>query len=335
MKPVAKLPVIIWVFLTLLVYSSVLISPTTFRFSGLISFGIPFVLLLNLLFLIISLAFKSKLGWVAFILIVCGWPFINVGVSFNSGGDMTSDGIKVLNFNIMRFNYSHTKDVNRKIISFIEENDADIVCLQEFAATTANYEAIKRTHSYEVFLGGYSNSFAIFSKYPIVTGGALYDAGVTNNILFTDLQIGPDTVRVYNVHLESMSINPETIQTTDGIKKEYESVKNKFIKASVSRARQVKDLVEHSLKCKYPVLITGDFNDVPFSYNYFQLRKHYSNAFEKKGKVLGATFNNKLPFLRIDNQFYSNEFTLKAFKTINNVYYSDHFPLIGIYELSR
>lgn len=334
MKSIIKLPVLLWVFFSLLVYSSILISPLTFKYSGLISFGIPFVILLNFLLLILSAVFKSKFGWVALFLIVCGWPFVNVGISIGGNNDLSQGGIKVMNYNIMRFNYDQTTDVNNKIISWIEKNDADIICIQEFAATNANLNSLKGINDYYAALGGYANSFAIFSKHPIINSGALYEVSSTNNITFADLIIDIDTIRVYNVHLQSMGINPEKIQTTDGIKEEYESVKNKFISGSVDRARQIADLLDHSANCNYPILIAGDFNDVPFSHNYFSLRKQFANAFEKKGSGLGATFNNKLPFLRIDNQFYSNDFNLKAFQTGNNTYYSDHFPLIGIYELS-
>lgn len=335
MKSLVRIPTLLWAFVTLLVYLSVLISPLNFKYSGVISFGIPIFIFLNFLLLIFSLVFKWKVGWVALFLLVCGWPFINVSVSLNGDDNLEQEGLKVLNYNLMRFHYEGSTNNKQKIIDWLEEVKPDVLCFQEFPYRPSNVNEFKKLNDYYAFLGGYANSFAIFSKYPIVGGGALYDGNATNNVVYADINKNGDTIRVYNVHLQSMGINPETIQTTDGIKNEYEKVTNKFLFASANRATQLSDLLTHTQGCPFPMLLAGDFNDVPFSHNYFKLRRSFQNAFEKEGKGLGITYNNKIPYLRIDNQFFSSEFTVKAFKTVNNIYYSDHFPLIGIYDLSN
>lgn len=334
MKSLVRVPTLLWSFITLIVYLSVLVSPLSFKYAGVISFGIPVIILLNLVLLILSVVFRWKVGWVALFLLLCGAPFINVALSVSGDQDLEKKGLKVLNYNLMRFQYEGS-DNRQNIIDWVGQTDADVLCFQEFPYRASNVDEIKRLNNYHAFLGGYANSFAIFSTYPIINGGALYDEASTNNIIYTDIVRKEDTLRVYNVHLQSMGINPEKIQTTDGIKNEYEDVTNRFLFGSASRADQLSDLLDHVQRCKYPILVTGDFNDVPFSHNYFRLRRYFHNAFEKKGIGFGITYNNKIPYLRIDNQFYSSEFTLKAFKTFNDVYYSDHFPLIGIYELSN
>lgn len=334
MKSLLKLPVLIWVFVSLLVYASVLISPLIFQYSGVVSFGIPIVLLLNLIFLVLSLVFKSKLGWVALLLLICGWPFVNIGISVNGNDDLSQDGIKVLNYNVKWFVDDKSNEYN-DVIDWVKEMDADILCFQEFYPRKGIAQRIAENSQYHISMDSKRSTVAIFSRYPVLNDGLLLDENSLNNIRFADLLIGHDTIRVYAVHLESMGIDPNKIQDREGIQNEYDDVKSRFLTSSTSRTTQINTLIRHVEGTIYPVIIAGDFNDVPFSYNYFEFRKRFSNAFEEEGRGLGVTFNQKIPYLRIDNQFYSEQFKLKAFKTVDNVYYSDHFPLVGIYELSH
>ncbi len=332
MKPFFKLPILVWISISLLVYASVLISPLTFRYSGVVSLGIPFVILLNFVFLILSLLFKSKIGWVPFLLLVCGWPFINVAVSLDGNADLDQEGIEVLSYNVRWF-VDARGDNYKEAMSWIEDVDADIICFQEFYPLRGIAEKI-RSKGYELSMDKDQFNTAIFSKYPIINDGLILESTSVNNIRFADLLVENDTIRVYNVHLQSMGIDPNKIQDTEGIQNEYDNVKSKFLFSSTSRTKQINVLMDHIGLSNYPVIIAGDFNDIPFSYNYFQFRRRFGNSFEEQGNGLGTTFNGKIPFLRIDNQFFSKEFRIKAFKTIDNIYYSDHFPLIGIYELS-
>ncbi len=333
MKSFVKYPVLLWMFFSLLVYGSVLVSPLDIGYSGIVSFGIPFVIILNFLFLLLALIFKSKLGWMAVFLLICGWPFVNIGVSLNGNNDIEQEGIKVLNYNVKWFVGAKANDY-QDVIDWIGGVDADIICFQEFYPLKGIADRIKRSGDYYISMDNDQYNTAIFSKYPIINEGLLFDDASINNIRFADIKILTDTIRVYGVHLQSVGIDPEKIQDREGIQNEYDDVKSKFLFSSTSRTEQIKKLFEHIETTDYPVIIAGDFNDVPFSYNYFQFRKKFTNAFEAQGQGIGVTFNHKIPYLRIDNQFFSKQFRLKAFKTVDDIYYSDHFPLIGIYELS-
>lgn len=333
MKSLTKLPVILWVFFSLLVYSSVLISPGFFKYSGLISFGIPFILILNFVGLVLSLIFQSRFGFVALLLLIFGWAFINTGVSFIGNDNLDQEGIKVLNYNVKWFTNAKSDNYG-EVLEWINDVDADIICFQEFYPEKGIENRLAKMGGYYVSLDKERYNNAIFSKFPIVNDGLLLKENKLNNIRYADLLVDSDTIRVYGVHLQSMGIDPNKIQDSEGIKNEYDDIKSRFLFSSSSRTEQIEILLSHANDCRYPIIIAGDFNDVPFSYNYFQFKKLFLNAFEEKGKGIGATFNNKIPYLRIDNQFYSKRFKLKAFKTVSSIYYSDHFPLIGIYELS-
>ena len=333
MKSILRLPLILWTCFSVLVYSSVLVSPVIFKYSGIISLGVPLIILVNFIFLFLSILFKWKSGFVALFLLIIAYPFMNVAISLEGPQESKGNTIKVLNYNVKWFTDAR-KDNYRAAIEWIKEENADILCFQEFYPRQNISSRIIQNSGYYVSIDPKSFHVAIYSKYPIINDGFVFANDDFNNVRFADLKIKEDTIRVYSVHLESMGINPEKIQNPEGIKTEYENVKNRFVSASNFRTKQIKELLIHISQCKHRTLIVGDFNDVPFSYNYFQFRNRFKNAFEEVGRGFGTSYNGKLPFLRIDNQFYSKGFRAISFTTLNNVYFSDHYPLVGIYEIT-
>jgi endonuclease/exonuclease/phosphatase (EEP) superfamily protein YafD len=83
----------------------------------------------------------------------------------------------------------------------------------------------------------------------------------------------------------------------------------------------------------YPVLVCGDFNEVPYSYIYGELRKSLKNSFEEKGQGFGFSFNHLPYFIRIDHQFYNDKrLSVHDFTTYSKIKYSDHYPIMGTYS---
>jgi endonuclease/exonuclease/phosphatase family metal-dependent hydrolase len=76
----------------------------------------------------------------------------------------------------------------------------------------------------------------------------------------------------------------------------------------------------------YPVIVCGDFNDVPNSYAYRTIGKGLQNAFTEKGRGIGRTFTGISPTLRIDNIFVAENFEVKQFLRLRQQL-SDHFPI--------
>ncbi len=333
MQKIRKYFLLIWFSLTVLIYASVLVSPLHFEYSSLISLAIPFFIVLNLIGLLLSLMFKMKRWWVYLLLLLLAWPFFNVLLQFNKHDSIDKEDVKVLSYNVKWFVDARENNY-QDVIDWLLEQEADILCLQEFYPRKNISSRIMKD-------GGYQNAtidsrfnVALYSKYPIVNKGLLFPDSELNNVLYADLQKGDQVIRVYSVHLQSMGINPDKIQDREGIQTEYEDVKLKLLNGGKERANQVEVLLEHAKGSPHPVIIAGDFNDTPFSHNYFKLKRRYNNSYEQKGQWMGVTYNGKIPFLRIDNHFYDQErLDLIRFNTLGDIYYSDHFPLIGYYRI--
>ena len=329
-------------------YLSVFISPAKFWLAGFIGLAIPAVFFLNLGLLLYFSLRRSKLLMYPLVALVLGFGFWKNTFSWN-GEDNTTSDLSVLSYNVRVFNvYGHLNDnfeSSRQMIRWVQEHPADIKCLQEFYNHNESdlFNTINaigdRQNYYHYFQKGSNERFglAIFSRYPIVNKGLLgADPRKFNNTIYIDILIGEDTVRVYNMHLESMSIDEEALVNPDpdNLDKDLQSLGRKLKNGFKKRADQVDLLVQHIQECPYPVVLAGDMNDVPYSYSYRCIKKVLSNAFEKTGNGFGTSYNGKLPFLRIDNQFYSQSLRATNFMTHDQVPYSDHFPITAGYSVS-
>jgi len=317
---------------TLVSYLSVLVSPDVFKLSAGISVFIPVFIGLNLIVFFIYLFSRSVRMIVPLVLLALGFPFLKVTLAFHGQNDDQSS-FSLLSYNVRWFTRGKVQDGNL-IHDFVEQESPDVLCFQEFYPVKKHIETLKRLGDYQSVANQHSSNLAIFSKYPLLNQGLLLENSRFNNIQFADLLIEKDTVRVYNLHLQSMGINTSKLQDTEGIREGYEEVKTKFLDGAAVRARQIDTLMTHIEDCRYKILIAGDFNDVPFSFNHFRLKRSFTNAFEAAGSGFGMTYNGRLPFLRIDHQFYGEGIRATSFKTFNDIEHSDHFPILGIYALS-
>jgi endonuclease/exonuclease/phosphatase family metal-dependent hydrolase len=332
MKKGTSIFLIVVFILTLISYASVLISPQDFRVSGFVSLSIPFFLILNLVLLIYYLARLSKKVFLPLVSLIVGINFVLITIPMVDN-EKAGEAFSVLSYNIKWLVETEEGGGFDKALNWIASDDADIKCFQEFNPRRNIVDAIKKNGEFKSVVGGRGKTLAIFTNGRIINSGVLFFEDNINNVLFADIRINLDTVRVYNVHLESMGIKFNEMSSSEEVKEAYKNLKRRFVDGSVERAGQIKALLKHAEESKYPVIISGDFNDVPYSYNYFKLRANFNNAFEEVGKGLGFTFNGGLPFLRIDNQFYNSKLKVHKFKTSRDVFYSDHFPIKGSYSV--
>jgi len=258
-----------------------------------------------------------------------------------------ADGLKVLTYNAHLFNSNRKSDGQSEanVFTWLQEHPADIKVFQEFFQdyTSASKNAIKIMgkdvgfeSSYLVIKGNpkkRSYGLAIFSRYPIINEGKVFDKDGTNGAIFADIFVDNDTIRIYNAHLESMSINSDGLENLEGVKQNYRQTLGKLHRGSLERSKQLNLLVEHYLNSPHPVILMGDLNEVPYSYTYFKLSETLENAFEKAGRGFGFTYNKVLFFLRIDHIFSSPVLKPVQFKTHREVDYSDHYPVSATFSL--
>jgi len=325
---------------SILFYSSVYVSPEYFKYIGLLPFFIPIVFLVNCVFFsILALAWR-KTALLHLIALLIGFKFALITIQFHPSNE-DAKGLKVLSYNVHLFDYKRRTEgkFDPNVYTWLQDHPADVKVFQEFYQdfTTASRNSIKLLGKDQGFNVSYhliegkpekrSYGMAIFSRYPIINEGKVFDNSRTNGAIFADIVVNDDTVRIYNAHLESMKINSEGLENIEGVKENYRQTLSKLHQGSLARSKQLKVLVEHYSNSPHPIILMGDLNEIPYSYTYFKLSERLQNAFEKSGRGFGFTYNRILFFLRIDHIFSSPEITPIQFKTHREVDYSDHYPV--------
>lgn len=276
--------------------------------------------------------------------LVIGYKFLLITFQINSRNE-EAEGLKVLTYNAHGFFYKNqtASDSDPNVFTWLADHPADIKVIQEFYQdnTSANRNAIKiigkngdYEHYYHVVDGNEkkrSYGMVIFSKYPIINEGVVFDNNRSNGTIFADIQIGGDTIRVYNTHLESMAIEAESFDNYEQAKLVYRQTIGKLHRGSLARAQQLSILFEHLNNSPHPILLMGDLNEIPYSYAYFKLSQKLINAFEKAGRGFEFTYNRVLFFLRIDHIFADQSITPVHFNTHREVDYSDHYPVTATF----
>ena len=348
---------LVFVALLLSSYLSLYISPELFwpiAFSGL---AYPVFLIFNLFFVLFWIGFFKKYFLLSLITILLGYNQIKTIYNFSGSGSKLSFGntIKVMTYNVRLFDLYNWRNDSSKltrnaIFGLIDTESADILCLQEYysgagkGADFADTISLKSGYKYrsvELFnknKAGLPYGLAIFSKYPIVKTEKISFANSKVNFCQScDVRIGKDTIRVLNMHLESIKfgkedynfVNEITNSTTanEGIKKGSTAIIGKMRDAYIKRVSQIETVAEFVKKSPYPVILIGDFNDTPVSYCYKQIENELIDTFVEAGKGFGQTHTQTLPMLRLDYIFHSNELKTVEHKIIDKDY-SDHFPVV-------
>lgn len=239
---------------------------------------------------------------------------------------LNENSLNVMNYNVRLFNlYDWISDstIPAQISAFITENDPDIISFQEYSSTKkVNLNAYPHKH---VVLKKQSPSFgqAIYSKFPIINKGNLNFESSGNNAIYADVIKGKDTIRIYNVHLQSLHINQSDIDFDQEASKRL--VRRMAHSFKIQQA-QAEILASHIQSSPHKTIVMADLNNTAFSYVYRKIKGSKNDAFAERGKGLGATYLIKNIPLRIDFILTDRTFTVNNFKT-HTEELSDHFAI--------
>ncbi len=346
--------VAVFVVLLLLTYLSPYINPLFNWYFAILSLLYPFILLVNLVLLGISFFFQKKyLRYVLLIVILGGYLYHHrfFALHFTNKKDIKTGDIRILSYNVKTFdlyNWSKNYRSRQKIIHFIDSVQPDIACFQEYITdnrniinTTDTLSGLLHTnfiHQYFLRSNRYFHfGMATFSKYPIVHRDEILFKNSQNFVLITDILKNKDTIRVFNCHLQSNRFDQHEFNYLDSISDNFDKKKFHELKpilkrlrlAFHKRAHQIVILKNSMNRSPYPIILCGDFNDVPNSYTYQTLSKNLYDSFLESGNGFGTTYSKFLMPYRIDFVLYDNHFT-SVYSKVYEIPYSDHFPYFTV-----
>lgn len=336
-------------------YCAHFVNPNKFIYISFFGLGFNLILLINIAFILFWLFFKKRYIFISLVVILFSWNRISINLQFNKSKPIenTDKYLKVMTYNTRFFNYYHWENLSNvkttdKIFNLINKELPDIVCFQEFYFDKSPHFNLKKIkgkyptakyHYIKTYWNKKSNfSMATFSKYPIIKNKNIFVSDrIKNFCIYSDIIYNNDTVRVFNVHLQSIRLDADDYKFLKKI--EYKLNENKHLTVSLKkiiwkltagfqkRARESEIVNTAIKKSPYPVIVCGDFNDTPTSYAYNKISENIKDAYIESGFGFSKTFLKKFLFSRIDYIMYSNNFSSIYYKVIKKKY-SDHYPVI-------
>ncbi len=318
-------------FALLLSYLLPYVPPKTFPLLSVLSLGVPLLILFNFIFLLFwAIRFKRQL-FLSLIILGLGYNYVLSWIQLSSEPETNGDNnMSLMSYNVRMFNaYKWTEDdkIPEKISSFIAEKDPDILATQEHFVGVSGMVNSYPYHFIKLKVGGSEFGSAIFSKYPIIKSHSVdFPEDGNNNAIFVDVVKNEDTLRIFNVHFQSLNIKPgiNDLQKEDS-KKLFGRIGYGF-KLQQKQAEMMMAEVE---KSPFKTVILGDFNNTAFSYIYKLVKgDRFKDAFLEVGSGFGQTFNLNYFPLRIDFMLIDEGLNTQTFEVFP-VDLSDHYPIFS------
>jgi endonuclease/exonuclease/phosphatase family metal-dependent hydrolase len=356
---------IVLVFFFLLSCLVPLLDPQNWWFIAFFGLAFPFLLLLNLLLVAGWLILmRPRYALISGIALLFSIPNILVFFAFNRPGGFDYQKqpgtLRVATWNVARFlelkrNSNSGSQKRMKMFELIRQQDADVICLQEFHTSIDSnyYDNITPIHkdlgypyyyfSFDLDGDNHFYSSIIFSRYPFAdTGRIRYPRPTLPDVLmYADIIKDRDTIRIYTTHLQSLQLGKKDYDRIgkitsgeDSLVANSRSILGKIRKGFSHRSIQAAMVHEVMGVSPHPYLLCADLNDVPNSYTYSTVRGSLQDAFLKKGFGIGRTFTGLSPTLRIDYIFADDNFRVGQFNRVVKSL-SDHYMLVADVELKK
>ncbi|MGY0426136.1 MAG: endonuclease/exonuclease/phosphatase family protein, partial [Polaribacter sp.] len=187
------------------------ISPKTIPVFAVLSVLMPILLILNVLFVIYWLIKLKKHFLLSSVVLIVSCFIFPPLYKISANNSSLNNDLKVMSYNVKSFDLFFSKkntSTYKNGFDFIATKNPDVLAIQEFYKS----KKIKISYPYSyIKINKKKTKFgmAIYSKFKIINSGSLNLKNTNNNIIFADIIRNKDTIRVYNLHLESFRIkNP-------------------------------------------------------------------------------------------------------------------------------
>ncbi len=332
----------------LLVGYSGWINPVDHPTIATLGMGFPFVLILNIVFLVLWTFIRKRMLWLPLLGFILAYFPIRTYTPFNLPKDKPHGTIKVLSYNVFLFDtWDDIKGQTNPIADYIVRSKADIVCLQEAMIDTP--DSAKMMHFFHqtypyidkmVKKKPGNDHLVLLSKFPILHRDTIAIPSLSNMSVAYYLDINGTETLLVNTHFESYGFNTETKNDFDKLVKgdiinsKAKTVSSLLIdklgQTMARRAPQVDTVaafVKKHLDKNMPVILCGDFNDTPISYSHNTINNVLTDCYVASGNGTGWSYHQNKMYFRIDHIFASDAFEAYGAKIDKSIKNSDHYPI--------
>ncbi len=349
-----------FIILLLITQLSPLLAPDIFWPLTILAFAFPALLIINIVFVLFWLMFLKRYFLYSLLALILSYSLILDHFQYQNSEPIeeTENTISLFSFNARNLSnnnaYRGDKMIRNQIVEFVADQSAEIICFQEFQTYPTkgvraeldykNRLALANMHI-TPYLKENTHEFldliVLYTKYPILNSYDFYLDGKAYGF-YVDLKIEKDTIRLFNLHLESNHFNRSDyhIFTKNETKIDTEK-RNRIVrliqklkKYSIKRSFQARTIKKEIDNSPYPVVVVGDFNDTPASFAFQHISNKMRDAFREKGNGYSNTFNGDLPPMRIDYVLFAENFKVVDYQVLKPDL-SDHYPILVKFETGK
>jgi len=339
---------------------AMIVPPTKLHFLALMALGFELFAITNLIFAV-SWLFSSRKSWSVISVLALLISITPLKATFSTSLNKSSlqshssefneekplNSLRILTYNTHLLQ-NNTPIEHNDLLRYVRNSGADIVCMQEYAVYKdkryPTFQAVKNALTdlfpYTYFDFSIHNQrlqygLAVYSKFPLIHKTTIPIHAEGNGANYCDVLVPTDnrtdTFRLFNNHLQSNSLLPAEIDSllskNAGHYTLHSPLPTKLARAYTQRTEQVQTIRQFIDDSPYPVIVCGDFNDIPVSYTYHQLSRNLKDAFLTTSFLrTGHTFVKRGLGIRIDYILHSDLFNATDCR-IDHVNYSDHYPV--------
>ena len=269
--------------------------------------------------------------------IACCIPYIGTMWQIRSLDKKAADaqpGIKVATYNVFMFNRETSGFMAQDILAEMGRQNVDVLCMQEYSDVSGDKKNSDSYKEYFPYMRFGRDDMVIYSRYPIKDSKKILFEDTNNSAMWADIDVKGDKVRVFNVHLETTGINGTQHRIRGMQAKGYEiddsqimkTIFGKYMLGIMFRSTQANLIADEVRSSDQPVILCGDFNDVPYSYVYNTMLGNMVDGFKECGSGFAQTYRLGHKPVRIDYIFHDEALHgLSYYNT--DLTYSDHYPV--------
>jgi len=164
----------------------------------------------------------------------------------------------------------------------------------------------------------------------------LGEPGHNGGMMWADILLGGDTLRCLNLHLASNRISPPELNPiqalewkSDSSQRTIRNILRKIASSARLRALQADKVRAFMDASPYPLLVAGDFNDLPYSFAVNRIQAKLKDTYVSNGRGMGNTYARGFLSFRIDHIMVDPRFHIESHEVVR-IRYSDHYPVVAV-----
>ncbi len=300
---------------------------------------LPLLIVANAVMLLYWLIRRKWLyALIPVVTIACCIPYIGTLFQFRSldKSAEAAKGLKIASYNVAMFQRETSGFMALDILAEMRRQRVDVLCMQEYSNISGDKKNSDSYKEYFPYMVMGKEDMVIYSRYPIKGSKTLLFDETNNSGMWADIDVNGTELRVFNVHLQTTSINRTLhqaakmqAQSPGGYQPSNSRVMSvlfgNYTMGMMFRAGQAIEVANEKRQSEKPCIICGDFNDVPYSFVYNTMLGNMVDGFKECGSGFMYTFRGRKA-VRIDYIFHDESLKgLSYYK--GDITNSDHLPV--------